>query len=82
MSELKRVVFLYEAGKELAEDGGVLCLQLRGDSDRLKTGIYGRGFVVFRCLFYSWVLRLARSDCDDKRGCHSRILVSLTTRIA
>lgn len=40
LSELKRVVFLSERG-----GGGVrgLCLPLLGDSDRLKTGIYGRG---------------------------------------
>lgn len=40
LSELKRVVFLYESG-----GGGkvVLCLPLQGDSDRLKSSIYGRG---------------------------------------
>lgn len=38
LSELKRVVFLYESGGLV-----VLCLPLQGDSDRLKSIIYGRG---------------------------------------
>ena len=50
LSEPKRVMFL----SEKKEEGGGLCRPSQGDTDRLKTGIYGRGLRL-----YVFILQLA-----------------------
>lgn len=77
LSELKRVVFLYE------ERGGMLvCLPLQGDSDRLKILYLWERFVLFDVYFTAGVCAswdLARSTYHSKRGCHSRIPTCFST---